>query len=74
MVDKIPLVCPRCGGEKKTKNGIYCHSCGVTIACKKRSRLQEHIRCKIHNKMNRQYYKKHVSVAEVWRKNNETSR
>jgi DNA-directed RNA polymerase subunit RPC12/RpoP len=61
------LVCPRCGGEKKTTVGIYCQPCGSTIACRKRSPNNSfYVRKKtigIHNYS----VKKHITLPKIWK-------
>jgi hypothetical protein len=65
------LVCPRCGGEKKTTVGIYCQPCGSTIAGRKRSPNNSYYvrkKTKHHDIGVRNYsVKKHVTLPKIWR-------
>ena len=68
IIETLPLICPRCGKEKKTKKGLYCHSCGATISSKKRARVFEQTRCRIYKEQgNRQYHKLKVSLPSIWK-------
>jgi tRNA(Ile2) C34 agmatinyltransferase TiaS len=61
-----PLICPRCGGEKKSKVGIYCQSCGVTIHAKKVYNKNNQVWPFRHTKYTGSS-KKPITLAEIWK-------
>ena len=66
MVDKIHLMCPRCGGEKKTKQSTYCQPCTATLYCKKRWNKTKKLYGYISNNRKPHTHKKPVTLAKVW--------